>query len=136
MNLVETYVNNQPSIDAQTTVTATNSRPPQIKAQTTVTASKSSQMEAQKPVTISNGWWFKFKKRNPSISLRTRDSTAGVRMSAVNSENINYYFDLLEEVLNNMGLMITQKPYTTWIRLAYPWNHVPPRLLLRKGKRK
>ena len=62
MNLVETYVNNQPSINAQTTVTAIDSRPPQIKAQTTVTASKSSQIETQKPVTISNGWWFKFKR--------------------------------------------------------------------------
>ena len=79
-------------------MTATDSRTPQIEAQTTVTASKSSQIKAQKPVTISNGWWFKFKKRNPSISLRSGDSTAGVRMSVVNLENINHYFDFLKEV--------------------------------------
>ena len=57
MNLMETYVNSQPlQIEAQTTTTATDSRPPQIKVQMTVTASKFSQIKAQKPVTISNGW--------------------------------------------------------------------------------
>ena len=35
MKLVKTYINNQPSINAQTTVTATDSRPLQIKAQIT-----------------------------------------------------------------------------------------------------
>jgi len=32
-------------------------------------------------------------KRNPSLQLRSGDSTAGVRMNAVNSENLNEYFD-------------------------------------------
>ena len=49
----------------------------------------------EKEVKISNGWWDKFMKRNPSLRLRSGDSTAGVRMNAVNSENLNEYFDLL-----------------------------------------
>jgi len=40
-------------------------------------------------VKISNGWW---EKRNPSLCLRSGDSTAEVRMNAVNSENLNEYF--------------------------------------------
>ena len=40
---------------------------------------------------ISNGWWEKFIKRNPSLRLRSRHSTAGVRMNAVNSENLNEF---------------------------------------------
>ena len=35
----------------------------------------------------------KFMKRNLSLCLRSGDSTAGVRMSAVKTENINEYFD-------------------------------------------
>ena len=42
-----------------------------------------------KEVRISSGWWDKFMKRNPSLRLRCGDSTAGVRMEAVNTENIN-----------------------------------------------
>ena len=51
-------------------------------------------------VNLSNGWWYNFKKRNPSLSLRSGDSTAAVRMNAVNPENVNTYFDLLEEVFD------------------------------------
>ena len=50
-----------------------------------------------------NGWWDKFMKRNPSLYLRSRDSIAGVRMSTLNTENINDYFDLLQEVFNKNG---------------------------------
>ena len=74
MNLVETYVNCQHSKE-----------------------------QNQKEVTVSNGWWFKFKMRNPSLSLRRGDSTAGVRMDAVNSDNVNEYFDLLERVFQEYG---------------------------------
>ena len=41
-------------------------------------------------VSIINGWWCKFKKRSPCLSLRSGDSTASVRMSAVNKDNINH----------------------------------------------
>ena len=40
---------------------------------------------------ISNGWWQKFLKRNPDIRLRSGDSTAGIRLDAVNPENLNNY---------------------------------------------
>ena len=34
----------------------------EIEAQQNVIASKFSQIEDQRPVTISNGWWFNFKR--------------------------------------------------------------------------
>ena len=52
---------------------------------------------------ISNGWRQKFLKRNPSLRLRVGDATAGVRMDAVNVENITAYFDLLRNVFNEFG---------------------------------
>ena len=33
---------------------------------------------------ISNGWWERFLHRNPELSLRSGDATAGVRMDALN----------------------------------------------------
>ena len=56
--------------------------------------------QPSRSVNLSNGWWHNFKKRNPSLSLRSGDLTAAVRMNAVNSENVNTYFDLLEEVFD------------------------------------
>ena len=43
---------------------------------------------------INNGWWRRFLERNPSLSLRSGDATAGIRMDAINHENITSYFDL------------------------------------------
>ena len=37
---------------------------------------------------------------NGGIILRSGDSTATVRMNAVNPENVNKYFDLLEKVFD------------------------------------
>ena len=137
MNLVETYVNSQPSqINAQTTVTATDSRPPQIEVQTTVTASKFSQIAAQKPVTISNGQWFKFKNRDPSINFRSRDSTAGVRMSVVNLENINHYFDLLEEVFEQYGFGDHPEAIYNMDETGMPLEPRPPEVVAKKGQKK
>ena len=48
---------------------------------------------------ITHGWWQKFLKRNPSLSLQAGDSTAGVRMDVINAENITNYFDQLKEAL-------------------------------------
>ena len=36
------------------------------------------------------------------MSLRVGDSTAGVRIDAINEENMTKYFDLLEEVYNEL----------------------------------
>ena len=52
---------------------------------------------------ISDGWW-RFLAHNPSISLRSGDATANVRMEAVNEKNIMAYFDLLKEMYDKPEL--------------------------------
>ena len=49
---------------------------------------------------ISHGWWQRFIARNPSLSLRSGDATAGIRIHAVNEKNMCEYFALLKEVYN------------------------------------
>ena len=53
---------------------------------------------------ISIGCWEKFFKHNPIFSLRSGDSTAGVRMEAINRENLDNYFDLLRSVFDDLTL--------------------------------
>ena len=107
MNLVETYVN-----------------------------SRRSKEQNQKEVTVSNGWWFKFKMRNPSLSLRRGDSTAGVRMDAVNSENINEYFDLLERVFQEYGFSDHPEAIYNMDETGMPLEPRPPKVITKKGQKK
>ena len=47
---------------------------------------------------ISTGWWKRFLERNPVLSLRRGDATAGVRMDAINAVTIQQYYSLLRDV--------------------------------------
>ena len=82
---------------------------------------------------ISNGWWFNFLKRNKSLRLRSGDSTAGVRMEAVNAENLKNYFDLLKSVYDEFEFENFPESIYNMVFL-YPLVHL--RLLLERGKRR
>ena len=43
---------------------------------------------------ISCGWWRRFCARNPGVSLRSGDATAGIHIDAVNEDNMLQYFFL------------------------------------------
>ena len=45
----------------------------------------------------------KYLKQNPEISLRWGNSTAGVRMDAINAKNMKAYFDLLHQIYDGYG---------------------------------
>ena len=53
--------------------------------------------------TITHSWWQKFLKRNPSLSLRAGDATAGIRMDAINAEDLKNYFDQLRSIFDDFG---------------------------------
>ena len=54
---------------------------------------------------ISVGWWRRFLECQPNLTLRRGDSTAHVRMDAVNQETMDQYFSLLGEVLMEHNLV-------------------------------
>ena len=54
---------------------------------------------------ISQGWWRRFLERQKDLSLRQGDSTAHVRMDAMNRETIDHYFSLLHDTLSTNGLL-------------------------------
>ena len=51
---------------------------------------------------ISHGWWKRFLERNSALSLRSGNSAAGVRLDAVNKENMLNYFNRLKEVYDDL----------------------------------
>ena len=57
------------------------------------------------PTTISHGWWEKFAKRHPELSLRTGEAVAYRRAISINKGTIYHYFDLLENILKKNGLL-------------------------------
>ena len=51
---------------------------------------------------ISCGWGQRFCARNPGVSLRSGDATAGIHIDAVNEENMLQCFSLLREVYDDL----------------------------------
>lgn len=49
--------------------------------------------------TVSNGWWERFCKRNPGITLRSAVPLSLARAAATDPEMLSRYFDTLEECL-------------------------------------
>jgi hypothetical protein len=49
--------------------------------------------------TISNGWWERFCKRNPRVTLRSAVSLSLARASATDPEMLHRYYDKLEDCL-------------------------------------
>ena len=54
---------------------------------------------------VSQGWWRRFLERQRDLSLREGDTTAHVRMDAMNRETIEHYFSLLHDVLSTHDLL-------------------------------
>ncbi len=55
--------------------------------------------------TVSNGWWERFCKRHPKITLQAAVPFSLARAMASDSEVVNKYFDMLEECLRQNDLL-------------------------------
>ena len=85
---------------------------------------------------ISNGWWRRFLERNPTISLRSGDSTAQVRMQAINRENVEQYHNLLKDVLDEFDLENHPEQIYNMDESRIPLDPRPLKVAARKGQKK
>ena len=85
---------------------------------------------------ISNGWWERFLHRNPELSLRSGDATAGVRMDALNKENIDSYFDLLQSVFDQHNFQDHPEAIYNMDETGMPLEPKPPKIVAKKGVKK
>ena len=86
--------------------------------------------------TVSNGWWEKFLKRNPTLSLRSGDSTAGVRLNAMTAENMKAYFDLLQEVYDEFDFDSHPEAIYNMDETGVPLEPQPPKVIAKRGQKK
>ena len=80
---------------------------------------------------LSGGWWLWLSERNSGISLWATDAIAGVQIH-VDALNEEKYFDLLEEVYNDLDFKDGQKSRSQSLGVAMllatnfeamPWRH-------------
>ena len=86
--------------------------------------------------TITHGWWQKFLKRNPSLSLRAGDATAGIRIDAINTENLKNYFDQLRSIFDDFDFDNHPEAVYNMDETGVPLEPRPPKVVAQKGKKK
>ena len=89
-----------------------------------------------KATRISDGWWRRFLERNPQLSLHSGDSTAGVRMDALNRETINNYFDLLQELNDEFGFDEHPDTIYNMDETGMPLDPRPLKVVAARGQKK
>ena len=85
---------------------------------------------------ISTGWWTRFLERNPVLSLRRGDSTAGVRMDAINAETLQQYFGLLQEVYDKHDFEHHPERIYNMDETGVPLDPRPSKVLAARGQKK
>ena len=84
---------------------------------------------------VSNGWWDKFLRRNPTLRLRIGDSTAGVRFDAINTENMDNYFKLLKDTYDQYDFADNPECIFNMDETGMPLCPRPPKVIARKGQK-
>ena len=57
--------------------------------------------ESLRAARVTHGWWQKFLRKDSSLSLQSGDSTAAIRLDAVNEENMSNCFEKVKEVFDD-----------------------------------
>ena len=78
---------------------------------------------------ISDGWWRRFKERQSGLSLRKGDSTAAVRLSCTNAENLKQYFSLLGNILTQNDLLNKLAQLYNMDETGMPIDHKTPNVV-------
>ena len=85
---------------------------------------------------INGGWWQCFIERQNDLVLRKCDSTAYLRMDAVNNETLKQYYDLLEETLKENNLMDSPSCVYNVDEMGIPLDPKAPKVVAPVGMKK
>ena len=72
-------------------------------------------------------------ERQSDLSLRQGDSTAHVRMDAMNKDTMDHYFALLSDTLTTRGLLDKPSQIYNVDESGVPLNPRPPKVVTAKG---
>jgi len=85
---------------------------------------------------ITHGWWNRFLERQGDLSLRRSDSTAHVRMNAINKETMEQYFSLLKDVLDEHELHSAPAQVYNIDESGIPFDYKVPNVVAKTGSKK
>ena len=85
---------------------------------------------------ISRGWFERFMKRQPQLSLCKGDATANVHMDSINPEAMSQYFDLLNDVLEEYGLTTEPERIYNVDETRMPLDHHPTKIVTQRAHKK
>ena len=98
---------------------------------------------------LSSGWWRRFLERQPYLSLRRGflerqpylslrrgDSTAHVRMDAVNEDTLKHYFSLLNDIMTEFDLHSKPSQIYNVDESVIPFDPRAPNIVTMKGTKK
>ena len=87
----------------------------------------------QKDVTITNGWWERFSKQHPQVSLRTSVPLAYARAMAEDESSIEGYYNLLETTLHENGIFDSPTRIFNCDETGMPLNPKPLKVVSERG---
>jgi len=82
------------------------------------------------------GWWSRFMKRHPELSLRSSDPLSHCRSSAVSQPALDHYFGLLKKTLEVNGLMDKPNSIYNMDESGMPLDHRQPKRVAPRGIKK
>ena len=86
-------------------------------------------------VTVSHGWWDRFRARHPNLTMRAGESLVYVRAVYTNRQTLDHYFDLLEEVLVQNDLKSKPGRIFNLDETGMPLQHRPGKRIAVKGQK-
>jgi len=85
---------------------------------------------------VPNGWYYRFMKRQDSLTLCKGDPIANIRMDCLTKETMTNYFDLLKFVLEKHKLMDSPSQIYNVDKTGMPLDHRPPKVVTKRGQKK
>ena len=86
-------------------------------------------------VEVSTGWWARFKKRHPNLSLRTAAPLCIPRLQAKNPDVLNSYFNELEKTLREHDIFDEPSSIFNCDECGIPLNPKPLKTIHERGSK-
>ena len=86
-------------------------------------------------MTVSHGWWDRFRVRHPQLRLQAGETLAYVRAVCTSRDILNRYFDLLEDVLTKNALKDKPGREFNLDKSGIPLQRRPGRRIAVKGQK-
>lgn len=86
-------------------------------------------------ISLTNGWWEKFKSRHPDLSVRTAERLAYSRAVASNSTILESYLEMLQRTLEEYNILDVPSQVFNCDESGFPLDFKAPKVVAEKGSK-